>query len=171
MIRPKKERDSNMKIRSAGISDLSAITAVEAECFPPAEAATKKIFEARLSVYPNHFWLLEDNGNLIGFINGMVTNEHTIRDEMFENAELHDERGAWQTVFGVNTIPKYRRMGLAAMIMQHVIFDSKKQGRKGCILTCKKNLVHYYEKFGYINEGVSNSLHGGAVWYDMRLTF
>lgn len=85
-----------MKIRTATISDLPIITAVEAECFPPAEAATRKIFEARLSVYPNHFWLLEYTGNLVGFINGMVTNEPSIRDEMFENAELHNEAGDWQ---------------------------------------------------------------------------
>lgn len=160
-----------MDIRTARISDLPAVAAVEAECFPPAEAATKRIFEARLRVYPNHFWLWEDNGTLVGFINGMVTDESTIRDEMFENAELHDEKGRWQAIFGVNTIPQYRRKGLAALLMRQVISDSKKQGRKGCILTCKENLIHYYAQFGYINEGLSNSSHGGVVWYNMRLTF
>ena len=47
----------------------------------------------------------------------------------------------------------------------------KTQGRKGCILTCKDRLVHYYASLGYASEGVSASVHGGAVWYDMRLTF
>ena len=28
-----------------------------------------------------------------------------------------------------------------------------------------------YEKFGFMNEGISESVHGGAVWYQMRLTF
>ena len=37
--------------------------------------------------------------------------------------------------------------------------------------TCKEHLIPYYEKFGYRNCGVSESVHGGAVWYDMRLTF
>jgi len=31
-----------MKIRTATLNDLDALTAVEAECFPAAEAATKK---------------------------------------------------------------------------------------------------------------------------------
>jgi hypothetical protein len=53
------------------------------------EAATEKYFEARLRVFPDHFWLLEDSGKLIAFVNGMVTDEPAIRDEMFENAELH----------------------------------------------------------------------------------
>ena len=39
------------------------------------------------------------------------------------------------------------------------------------LITCKDRLVHYYEKFGFVNEGKSASVHGGAVWYDMRLTF
>ena len=49
-----------MHIRTATMADLAAITAVEAACFPAAEAATKADFQARLAVYPDHFWLLED---------------------------------------------------------------------------------------------------------------
>lgn len=33
-----------------------------------------------------------------------------------------------------------------------------------------KNL-HYYSKFGFENEGLSGSDHGGATWYQMRITF
>lgn len=160
-----------MRIRTATMSDLSAIMEVEAVCFPPEEAATEKKFEDRLRVYPEHFWVLEENGEIIGFINGMVTNEQTIRDEMFENASLHEKEGAWQAIFGVNTVPKYRKHGYASKIMEQVIKDAKKQGRKGCILTCKEELLHYYKKFGYKNEGISKSILAGEVWYDMRLEF
>ncbi len=160
-----------MNIRTAVLSDLPAVTAVEAECFPPAEAASEADLEARLRAYPGHFWLLEEDGKLVGFIDGMVTDEPVIRDEMFEDAGLHREAGAWQAIFGVNTVPAYRRRGAAARIMERVISDARAQGRRGCILTCKEKLIHYYEKFGYRNEGVSKSVHGGAVWYDMRLTF
>lgn len=34
-----------------------------------------------------------------------------------------------------------------------------------------EKLIPFYETFGFINEGVSASVHGGAVWYDMRLRF
>ena len=160
-----------LNIRLATMEDLEQVTAVEAACFPPAEAAPKSEFENRLKVYPNHFWVLEKEGEIIGFINGMVTDERTIRDEMFENALLHNEEGAWQTIFGVNTLPEYRRQGYAAKVMERVIADAKVQGRKGCILTCKDKLLHYYEKFGYQSLGISESVHGGAVWYDMYLEF
>lgn len=160
-----------MHIRTATMEDLEAVTAVEAACFPAAEAATRDEFAARLAVYPNHFWLLEEDGRLVSFINGLVSDEPTIRDEMFADAAFHNEQGAWQMVFGVNTLPEYRRRGLAGEVMQRVIADARAQGRKGCVLTCKDRLVHYYETFGYRSEGVSASTHGGAVWYDMRLTF
>ena len=161
-----------MHIRTATMADLTAVTAVEAACFPAAEAATEKDFADRLAVYPNHFWLLEDdNGSLVSFVNGLVTDEPHLRDEMYADAELHNESGAWQMIFGVNTLPAYRKQGLAGQVLEKVIADAKVQGRKGCVLTCKEKLIHYYEKFGFQNEGVSKSVHGGVIWYGMRLTF
>lgn len=160
-----------MNIRNATIEDLQAITAVESRCFPAAEAASESDFKKRLTVYPNHFWLLEDEGKLVGFVNGMVTNESILSDEMFKDANLHNENGEWQMIFGVNTIPEYRRKGCAEKIINKIIYDAKKQGRKGLVLTCKEKLLHYYAKFGFKNEGISESTHGGVVWYDMRLTF
>ena len=161
-----------MQIRTATMADLAAVTAVEAACFPAAEAATAADFAARLAVYPNHFWLMEDDdGVLVSFINGLVTDEPHLRDEMYADAGLHDESGAWQMIFGVNTLPEYRRRGLAEQVLRQVIADAKAQGRKGCVLTCKDKLLHYYGKLGFVNEGVSQSTHGGVVWYEMRLTF
>ncbi len=160
-----------MEIRTATMADLKTVTQVEAICFPPAEAASEESFRKRLETFPNHFWLLEEEGRIISFINGMVTDEVTIRDEMFEKASLHDEEAGWQAIFGVNTIPEYRRRGYAALLMEHVISEAKKQRRKGLILTCKEEKLHYYAKFGYKNLGLSKSVHGGAVWYDMILRF
>ena len=161
-----------MRIRTATMADLAAVTAVEAACFPVAEAATEQAFAARIKEYPNHIWLLEEeDGTLISFVNGLATNEPSLRDEMYSDATLHDEAGDWQMIFGVNTIPTHRRQGLAGQVIRRVIEDAKAQGRRGCVLTCKDKLVHYYETFGFQNEGVSESTHGGVVWYEMRLTF
>ena len=160
-----------MIIRTATMEDLAAVTAVEAACFPAAEAATEQDFAARLAVYPQHFWLLEREGEVISFVNGMVTNEADLRDEMYADASIHDPNGAWQMIFGVNTMPDYRRQGLAEQVLRRVIADAKEQGRKGLVLTCKEQLVHYYAKLGFVDEGISDSTHGGVVWHAMRLTF
>ena len=160
-----------MQIRTATISDLDAVANVEAECFPPAEAATRESFAERLKCYGNHFWLMFDGDKLISFVDGFVTDEPDLTDAMYEDAAMHNENGKWQMIFGVNTIPSYRKHGYTGELIQKLIDDSKAQGRKGVVLTCKDKLVNYYAKFGFVNEGVSNSVHGGVVWYQMRLTF
>ena len=160
-----------MNIRTATLNDLDAVTAVEAACFPAAEAASKEEFAERLRYYGNHFWLMLDGEKLIGFVDGMVTDKADLSDDLYAQASLHDENGAWQMIFGVNTLPEYRRQGVAAALLVRAIADAKAQGRKGLVLTCKDKLVHYYAKFGFVSEGVSESTHGGVVWYQMRLTF
>ncbi len=161
-----------MFIRNATKEDIKAIAEVEAECFPASEAASEEEFVDRVKYYGNHFWLMFDNDKLVAFVDGFVTNEENLTDEMYENASMHDESGAWQMIFGVNTIPTYRKRGLAGELICLAINDAKKQGRKGLILTCKDHLVDYYAKFGFIDEGISDkSTHGSVLWHQMRLSF
>lgn len=160
-----------MDIRTATMDDLEQIAAVERACFPAAEAATREEFARRLTHYADHFWLMLEGGHLVAFVDGMVTDLADLTDEMYENAALHNEAGAWQMIFGVNTLPDYRRRGLAEQLLRCAIDDARSQGRRGLVLTCKDRLVHYYGKLGFVSEGVSPSTHGGAAWNQMRLTF
>ena len=161
-----------MYIRYAAPEDIPAMAANEAECFPAAEAATEKDLAERVKYYPNHFWLMFDNDKLIAFVDGFVTDEADLTDEMYENAAMHNESGAWQMIFGVNTLPAYRRHGYAGELLCRAIADAKQQGRRGLVLTCKEKLVAYYAKFGFQDEGVSDkSTHGNVVWHQMRLSF
>ena len=103
--------------------------------------------------------------------NGMATDEEHLTDALYEHADMHSKDGAWQMIFGVATDPAEQGKGYAAALMRRVIADTKSQGKKGLVLTCKERLLSFYRQFGYRNEGVSGSEHGGAVWYEMRLTF
>lgn len=160
-----------IKIRQAAIDDLDAVTKVEAVCFPPAEAAGREAFKKRLKAFPESFFIAEIDDEIIGFINGCITNSTTIYDELYEDASLHNSDGNYQTIFGLDVIPKYRNQGIAVQLMNHMIEVAREAGRKGLILTCKSNLIHYYEKFGYANKGLSESVHGKAEWYDMMLEY
>lgn len=159
------------KIRNVTIEDLDAVTEVEAICFPKAEAADRAAFEQRIRTFPESFFVMEAEGKIIGFINGCVTDRKTICDEMFEDASWHLPDGPWQSVFGLDVIPKYQHQGLASRLMEHLIEDARAKKRYGLILTCKDRLIGFYEKFGYRITGVSGSVHGGAVWYDAILKF
>ncbi|MGG2027120.1 hypothetical protein AB1282_15585 [Gottfriedia sp. S16(2024)] len=37
----------------------------------------------------------------------------------------------------------------------------------GITLTCKQELVLYYEKYGFVNHGISESKHGGEIWFNL----
>ena len=159
-----------MQIRTATSADLAAVVQIEAECFPAAEAATELSFARRLALYPNHFWVMMDGKQLVGFVNGMATDEPDLRDEMYDDAALHNENGAWQMIFGVDVAPVYQHRGCASYLLRRVILDSTIAGRKGIVLTCKERLVGFYSRLGFMDEGMSASTHGNVAWHQMRLT-
>ena len=161
-----------MLIRTAVPADAAALAEVEALCFPAAEAAPEQQFRDRLQAYAGHFWLMFDGETLISFVDGMVTDQPDLTDDLYENAALHSETGAWQMIFGVNTRPEYRRCGYAKELIKKAILDARKQNRKGLVLTCKESLVPYYSKFGFVDEGITDkSTHGNVLWHQMRLDF
>ena len=160
-----------LKIRHATGADLDALSALEASCFPPEEAADRETLRRRIGTYPGHVWVLETPDGIAAMCNGMVTNEPDLRDEMYEAETLHREGGAWQMVFSLAVRPEARGKGYAARLIGQVGEDAKAQGRRGVVLTCKEALLPFYARFGFADEGVSASSHGGAVWHQMRLIF
>ncbi|WP_432408376.1 GNAT family N-acetyltransferase [Wukongibacter sp. M2B1] len=160
---------SSLKIRNVLPSDLDRVTEIEVACFPAAEAASKDAFKDRISVFPKGFFIAELDNEIIGFINGGATDKSHIEDEFFKTMKLHKDSGENLVIFGLDVHPKYQRKGFAKKLMLHFIEEAKKSGRKKVLLTCKEHLIGYYEQFGYVNEGVSQSEHGGAKWYDMYI--
>jgi len=152
-------------VRKAKETDIDVTAGIEKCCFPVEEAAAKEQIAERIRYFGSHFYVIEYAGIAVGFIGGMIT------DEMYQNVSLHNEDGKWQTVFSLAVTSGFRKKGFAVILLNELIKVSKEEGRQGVILTCKKHLIPYYEKFGFQNMGVSGSVHGGAVWYDMKLIF
>lgn len=160
-----------VNIRPVTTQDLEAVAAVERACFPEAEAASKTSFEQRIRTFPDSFFVAELEGKVVGFVNGSVINGKVIYDDLFHDTKLHIPEGKYQTIFGLDVMPEYRKKGIGELLMAHMIETARDAGRYGLVLTCKEHLIHYYEKFGFVNLGVSSSTHGGATWYDMILEF
>nr|AWI66827.1 Acetyltransferase [Piromyces sp.] len=153
-------------------NDLEQIIHIENVCFPPSEAAKRADFIDRFRAFKENFVVAEiDNDVLIGFINGNTTDKPELPDELYHDVSLHKPDGDYQTVFGLDVLPIYRKQGVASHLMNYLINITKERGKKGMVLTCKDRLIHYYEKFGYEHKGVSNSNHGGSVWNDMVYIF
>ena len=86
---------------------------------------------------------------------------------MFADASLHCGHAPVQTVFGLDVVPEWRGKGVALALMNAFIEASRQAGRRKVTLTCKRQLIGMYERFGFVNQGLARSEHGGAVWYNM----
>lgn len=161
---------NDINIRNASLNDLNRVAEIEAICFPPLEAASLESIRKRIEVFKDSFFIAESNGEIIGFINGCITNSPVIYDKMYHDISEHIPDGCNAAIFGLDVLPEYRCKGIAGKLIKYFIQKSKSDGRKTVILTCKENLIHYYEGFGFKNLGISESVHGGAQWYDMELT-
>lgn len=160
-----------MHIRQVRTEDVKAISALETCCFSKAEAASEKVLKKRVETFPTSFFVMEEGDEIIGMINGCVTNQSCISDNLYDDTNCHKKDGRYQSIFGLDIHPDYRHKGYAKALMSAYIEHAKREHRKGMILTCKQTLIHFYEQFGFQNMGVSNSVHGGVVWYDMLLKF
>lgn len=158
-------------IRHATLDDVTPITQLEAACFPPAEAASAESFTARLTYFPDCFYVMEKDGRIISMVNGFITDEEDLTDAMYDTASAHNPNGNWQMVFGVATMPEEQGNGYVSILMRLMIANARLAGRKGLVLTCKEALLPFYARFDFCKEGISSSVHGGATWYQMRLTF
>lgn len=155
------------KVRQVKKEDLPSLTKLEQQCFPVEEAATKEAFAKRIELIPESFFVAEQNGEIIGLINGPVIHNRVITDDLFTNIQSNPASGGHQSVLGLAVSPKFQKHGIAAALLSHLEKEARAQGRESITLTCKENLISFYEKFGYKNAGISNSDHGGVTWYNM----
>lgn len=145
---------------------------IEAVCFPPNEACTPAMMHQRVETAPELFLAASDRrtGKLAGFLNGLSTNEDTLRDEFFVNAGLYEPDGKNIMVLGLDVLPEYRGMGLARELMSRYQTREREKGRKKLILTCLESKVGMYEKMGFLDHGISASAWGGEQWHEMSCT-
>lgn len=156
-------------IRPAEAKDLEKIYYIESCCFSEAEAATYDSLKERLAAFKQSFLVAEKENEIVGFVNGCVTKQRKLTDELYKSTKLHNEFAPCQMIFGLAVHPAAQRQGIASLLLQEFIVQARKRKKEFITLTCKKELIPFYEQFGYKNEGKSTSMHGGVCWYDMTL--
>lgn len=160
-----------MEIKFVNKEDLKKLAEIEKICFPIQEAASLQQIEDRFSAFSENFLMAVVDEKIVGFINGATIANKTISDEMYENVDLHQAHFPYQSVFGLDVLPAFRHKGIAHSLMHAFIDLANVRHKKGMVLTCKEELISFYQQFGYVCLGLSQSQHGGALWYDMFLPF
>lgn len=159
--------------RTVTSAEAAQTAQIEAICFPPKEACPEAAMKERVAKAADLFLVAVDkeNGKIAGFLNGIATDETVFRDEFFSDAGLHDPKGRYVMLLGLDVLPEYRGHGLAAEIMSRYLQREKERGREAIVLTCLEALVPMYEKMGFQNQGISNSVWGGEQWHEMSCAF
>lgn len=163
------ELAEKFEFRSIHSDEANQAAEIENICFPPNEACSESMMKERVAKVPDLFLVAVDRktGKIAGFFNGIATNEEKFRDEFFTNADINEPDGKTVMLLGLDVLPEYRGHGLARELVNMYIHREAEKGRMKVILTCLDNKIRMYEKMGFHNDGVSDSVWGGEVWYDM----
>lgn len=156
-----------LKTRNVKLEDLPELVSIENKCFTQEEAATEAAFEKRIQLITDSFYVAEIDGTIVGLINGPVIERPEITDDLFSSIKQNPTTGGHQSILGLAVSPEYQKQGIASALLEHLEKVAATSKRETITLTCKEELIGYYEKQGYNNDGVSNSVHGGEVWYNM----
>lgn len=157
-------------IRTVEEQDLDRCFEIESVSYSGDEAATRDKILKRIKNYPEGFIVLENDREIIGFINSGATHEVKLSDEAFKELVGHDPEGKYVVILSVVVHPDYQGKGMASKLMSNFIDRMKALGKSDIYLICQTELIDMYARYGFVSLGASDSDHGGLSWYEMSLS-
>ena len=166
------KKSFDIEYRNVHADEAEAATAVETACFPANEACTLLIMKERVRLAPELFMTAtdKDNGEMVGFITAIATDEHHLRDDFFTETSLHNPEGKYMMILSLAVLPEYQRQGIARALMEELLKGQMGTKRKAAVLTCVPANVELYKKMGFSDQGVSDSAWGGELWHEMTFS-
>jgi ribosomal protein S18 acetylase RimI-like enzyme len=161
---------SDVNIRIVNEQDLDRCFEIESVSYSGDEAATKDKILKRIRTYPEGFLVLENEREIIGFINSGATQKVELSDEEFKELIGHDSEGKHIVILSVVIHPAYQGRGMASKLMKSFIDIMKGFGKSDIFLICQTELIGMYARYGFVNLGTSGSSHGGMSWNEMSLS-
>ena len=161
---------SDVIIRTVKEQDLDRCFEIESVSYSGDEAATKNKILKRIKNYPEGFIVLENDREIMGFINSGATHEVELSDEEFKELIGHDPDGKYIVILSVVVHPDYQGKGMASKLMHSFIDRMKALGKSDIYLICQTELIDMYARYGFVSLGASGSDHGGLSWHEMSLS-
>lgn len=156
-----------MIIRQARMDDWDDVVRIEQENFSPEEAATPEAMEERLRTINDTFLIAEIDGQIAGYIEGPVVSKRYLTDDLFHKVAPNAPEGGFIAVTSLSISGDFKGQGVGTALIAALKDLAIAQKRQGINLTCHDYLIAYYEMNGFVDEGESDSTHGGATWYNM----
>jgi ribosomal protein S18 acetylase RimI-like enzyme len=160
----------DVNIRIVNEQDLDRCFEIESVSYSGDEAATKDKILKRIKTYPEGFIVLENDREIIGFINSGATQKVELSAEEFKELIGHDPEGKHIVILSVVIHPDYQGKGMASKLMNRFIDKMNALGKSDIFLICQTELIDMYASYGFVNLGISDSDHGGMSWNEMSLS-
>ena len=159
----------DMNIRTVDKKDLDRCFEIESVSYSGDEAATKEKILKRINTYPEGFIIIENNKEIMGFINSGAAHKIELSDEEFKELIGHDPKGKNIVIMSVVVHPDYQGKGIASMLMKRFVKIMKALDKTNIYLICQTELIDMYAKYGFVYLRESDSDHGGMSWHEMLL--
>ena len=160
----------DVNVRIVSERDLDRCFEIESVSYSGDEAATREKILKRIRTYPEGFIVLENEKEIIGFINSGATHKVELSNEDFKELVGHDSDGKHIVILSVVIHPAYQGRGLASKLMNNFIDRMKALGKSDIYLICQTELIDMYSRYGFVDLGPSDSNHGGMIWNEMSLS-
>jgi ribosomal protein S18 acetylase RimI-like enzyme len=155
--------------RTASPLDITRCHAIETAAYVSDEAATREKIARRINQYPDGFLVMEQNGQVIGFINSGCAHEVAMDDDAFKELVGHDPDAPHVVIMSVAIDPLYQGRGHASGMMHAFVRRMAAQGKASIHLMCKAHYVPLYQRLGFGYERPSASAYGGVAWHEMSM--
>jgi ribosomal protein S18 acetylase RimI-like enzyme len=140
-----------VNIRIVNEQDLDRCFEIESVSYSGDEAATKDKILKRIKTYPEGFIVLENDTEIVGFINSGATQKVELSDEEFKELIGHDPEGKHIIILSVVIHPDYQGKGMASKLMNSFINKMKALGKSDIFLICQTELIDMYARYGFVN--------------------
>ncbi|KAJ6504238.1 acyl-CoA N-acyltransferase [Mycena vitilis] len=162
----------NLTFKNVPYKNLQQAIEIEAQGFPPDEAATLEAFQLRQSRAPDLFLgAYQNDSQLVGYICSTLSPDASLTHD---SMSMHVPGASSVCIHSVCVSPTHRKQGVALRLLREYIARLEVAHRENApyervLLITHEGLRPLYEKAGFEWLGPSAVVHGSQPWYEMRV--
>lgn len=158
-----------MILRNAKIEDLVEIYDIECANFTSSEVISVSVFEEYIKKSPETFFVIEEEHRIVAYCLSVLSPSRTVTDDLFSGFNRILSDNGYLKILSLSIHSKFQKQGFGTMLIATLKDYCKFKSYKGISLTCHDILIPYYEMNGFKEIGLSESIFGAQIWYDMIL--
>lgn len=138
-------------IRTAQLEDIEVVAKLEKK-IEKGNAATKEVLLSRFNMFPSGFYVAEEDGTILGYIESCLWNKNDFEtfDEIKEFPKHHNPNGRQLYIIFLGVDETKRRQGIGSELIRTLKeYAMERQLDKVQLVAGEGFLVGFYKKLGF----------------------